>query len=290
LNRLLLFTCTLAVCAAMPTTAAVLHSTAISHMNPVYQAYPGCSTGANMCSAGYNTLCNGVISAYPGVLCITPGGADWPNYVAAAYHGVDYTVKNTMLIKETPEFVQCASVFPPHKIVQQGTPNIRLWWPLMYELPKTTYKLVILYGTPELFDDDGVGTNPPSWVHVEEWTWKVDASFDTMRCVIQLFHQLPFGKDQVPLISDEELYSAMLATLAAAKAAYEANDPAAASQHLADLELDIMDGCIPLSPQLPAPTGPGTGIANTNENPACCKLLVDIEYILETTGIGKQRD
>jgi hypothetical protein len=49
----------------------------------------------------------------------------------------------------------------------------------------------------------------------------------------------------------------------------------------------VMDGCIDDSPSFPNPTGPGTGIANSDENPACCKLLVDVEYILQTTGIGQ---
>jgi hypothetical protein len=57
---------------------------------------------------------------------------------------------------------------------------------------------------------------------------------------------------------------------------------------LADFELEVMDACIDVSPSFPDPTGPGTGIANSSENPACCKLLVDTEYILNNTGIGMQ--
>lgn len=44
-----------------------------------------------------------------------------------------------------------------------------------------------------------------------------------------------------------------------------------------------------VSPAFPNPTGPGTGIANTTENPACCKLLIDVEYILQTAGIGQPK-
>jgi len=52
----------------------------------------------------------------------------------------------------------------------------------------------------------------------------------------------------------------------------------------------VMDACITCSPPFPNPTGPGTGIANTTtENPACCKLLVDVEYILQATGIGQPK-
>ena len=50
-----------------------------------------------------------------------------------------------------------------------------------------------------------------------------------------------------------------------------------------------MDACISVFAAFPNPTGPGTGIARHDENPACCKLLVDVEYILQTTGIGQPK-
>ena len=204
----------------------------------------------------------------------------------AAQAGVAYTIKNTTLVKQTPEFVQCNDVFPPHRVTQQGTPNIRLWWPLMYEVPSSTYTLTILYGTPTLFDDDGPGPNPPAYVHVEQWVWHVDATLPSMSNLLELFHELPFGKDEVPLISDEPLYYALQEKIFFANEAYMAGDTATAADYLTDFELEVMDACIPVSPSNPNPTGPGTGIAQTEENPACCKLLVDVEYILQNTGIG----
>ena len=97
--------------------------------------------------------------------------------------------------------------------------------------------------------------------------------------VLQLFHELPFGKDEVPLISDEDLYVDLQNKLSTAIAEYAACDTADAATTLSDFEMEVMDACITTSPLFPNPTGPCTGIANTDENPACCKLLVDIEYI-----------
>jgi len=289
MRRTLVCVLALALLVAVPASAARISSTMITHMDQVYQAYPACvdSISGPYCFAGYMGMGQPIISSVPGVLCIDPGGCDWPNFIGAAQAGVDYTIKNTMLVKETPEFVQCFGMFPPHTVVQQGTPNIRLWWPLMYELPSTTYTLTILYGTPILWDDDGMGPNPPAWVHVEQWVWHVDTDLEHLALLLELFHELPYGKDEVPLISDEPLYEELQGKIAAALAAYMAGDTATAAWILADFELEVMDACIDVSPAFPNPTGPGTGIANSQENPACCKLLVDVEYILYTTGIGQ---
>ena len=289
----LLSVLTLTALVAAPSMAAKITSTAITHLNQVYQAAAGDSEENVTAFLGYNGTGDDVITAVPGVLSIVPQGtADtaWANYIGAAQvtpTPVDYTIKNTTLVKQTPEYTQCRGVFPQHTVTQQGTPNIRLWWPLMYEVPSTTFTLTILYGTPTLYDDDGAGPNPAAWAHVEQWVWHVDTDLPHLQRLIALFHELPFGKDEVPLISDEELYEALQDKVADAITAYEAGDTATAASILADFELEVMDACISSSPAYPNPTGPGTGIANTDENPACCKLLVDIEYILQTTGIGQ---
>lgn len=288
MRKSILLVLALTLILAVPTMAGRITSTMITHLEQVYQAYPGTSVDES-CFAGYLGAGDPVISAVPGILCIDPG-TDWENYIGAAQvtpDPIDYTIKNTMFVKDCPEYVQCRSVFPAHTVTQQGTPNIRLWWPLMYEVPSCTFTLTILYGTPVLWDDDGVGPNPPSWVHVEQWVWHVDTDLEHLSLLLELFHELPFGLDEVPLVSDEPLYVALQDKLTAALTAYNAGDTATAASILADFELEVMDACIDVSPAFPNPTGPGTGIANSEENPACCKLLVDVEYILMTTGIGQ---
>ena len=306
MRKSILLVLALTLILAVPTTAGRITSTMLTWLHQVYQAYPGYSDSESYW-AGYAGggdepgTTDPVISSVPGILAIDPGDYidpddyteyKWPNFIGAAQEDpiVPYTIKNTMLVKECPDYVQCAGVFPGHRVPQQGTPNIRLWWPLMYEVPSCTFTLTILYGTPVLYDDDGDGPNPAAWVHVEQWVWHVDADLDSLSDLLELFHELPYGKDEVPLISDEPLYYALQDKLDAAITAYEvAGDTAAAAEILADFELEVMDACIYDSPDWPNPTGPGTGIANTDENPACCKLLVDVEYILMTTGIGQPK-
>ena len=295
MQRILILMLALTMLVAVPCLAGRVLTTPKVHVIPIFQV---CEAESDcLASVGYSTVPGDeVISAAPGILSIDPGGPGWPNFVQAAQvTGQAWTIKNVTLVKVTPPHVQCKlneddeEIFPEHTITQQGTPNIRTWWPLMYEIPSTTFTLTILYGTPNLFDDDGTGPNPPAWVHVEQWVWHVEATIETLEEILELFHELPFGLDEVPLISDEFLYEVLQAKLEAAEDAFEAGDLATAADILADFELEVMDACIDESPSFPNPTGPGTGIANSEENPACCKLLIDVEYILQTTGIGQPK-
>lgn len=259
----------------------------------VYQAYPGRERipGA---SAGYlSHVVEGAPTAVPGVLCIVPQGAGqppWANFVRAYVDEVPYTIKNVSLCKRRPDIVQCNDVFNapeiPNPVCQHGTPNIRLWWPLMYEVPGTTWTLSIFYGTPTPYDADGpTGPSPLGYAHTQEWQWRVEATIPSMRDLLALFHQVPFGLDEVPLISDEVLYQALLAKLDALRDAVDEDDLTGASMILGEFEMEVMDACIMESPVRPRPTGTGTGIAQTRENPACCKLLVDAEYVGFKLGI-----
>jgi len=303
MQRIFILVLALTMLVVAPCLAGRVLTTPKVHVIPIYQVCEAESLCA--CFAGYEGAGDFVISAAPGILCIDPDDdtGTWDNFVQAAQvTGQAWTIKNVTLVKETPPHVQCKEkpgddpgdppvpIFPEHTVTQQGTPNIRLWWPLMYEIPSTKFTLTILYGTPNLFDDDGpLQPNPAAWVHVERWVWHVEVDIDTLQLVLELFHELPFGVDQVPLISDEPLYYYLQGLLDAADDAYEDGDLATAAAILGDFELDVMDACIDESPSFPNQTGPGTGIANSDENPACCKLLIDVEYILETTGIGQPK-
>ncbi len=252
---------------------------------PVYEAYRGSSNQTDCFDMGYAGVGWDAITVVPGVLAIDPGPA-WSNYIKAAQEGVPYAVKNVVLRKQTPTPIQCADVFPSRLVQQQGTPNIRLTWPLMYEVAGTTWTLTILYGTTQPYDDDGTGPNPAGYVHTEIWQWQAEVTLDSLKSVLVLLHQLPFGTSQTPLISDEILYETLqsqLEEVAAAKVI--ANDLVAAGLALGQFEMILMDGCLAVPPSRPNSTGPGTGVAQTAENPACCKLLTDAEFLGFNLGI-----
>jgi len=265
---------------AQTTNAANYYGT--EPWNEILQAYESYTILPSY--RGYKGLGVNIRAALPGVFAIGPG-ENWSNFIKAAQDGVDYTLKNVTLTKTSPDIVQCSDIFPAKTIIQQGTPNIRLWWPLMYEAPETTWTLKILYGTNTLYDHDGNGPDKPAYVHEEEWTWIVETEVNHLKDLINLFHQLPFGKDEVPLISDEILYSSLQEILDEVQEAIDAGNTATAADLLSDFEMMVMDACIGFSPTHPNPTGVGTGIANSEENPACCKLLADAEFIGRELGV-----
>lgn len=283
----------------------------------LFQAYPGDSGATNVAQDGLNpaAACD-VITAVPGVLSIIPGD-NWANFVAAANASPvqAYDLKNVTLCKTIADVLQCDDVFnqagisPDTPVCQHGTNDIRLWWALMYEPAGTTWQLKITYGTPVPWDDDGAGGNPAGYVHTDLWNFKVVADAWSLRDVVNLFHELPFGLDEVPLISNELLIdndtpvvlpsdptprdlNDIIDDLQAAfgdRADPLDDDLLAAGDLLEEFELLVMDNCIYASPgdvggQYGLAGGIGTGIAQTEENPACCKLLTDAEYIGLTTG------
>ena len=337
---LLPITLLLILALAIPAAAKiVVQNLPIEHRIEKYQAHPG--DGGELCYMGYLGEVNPTITSVPGILCLEPGSdpitfrVDWRNFVAAAnemgYRSngtyidppISYVIKNVVLRKVTPEIFQCADVFPARTITQQGTDNIRLWWPLMYEVPCTTFTLTITWGTKEPLNfplspptEPGEPANVYSYVHQDVWIWHIDADINSLSDLVELFHELPFGTDQVPLISDEVLYygvpeepfqdlndngiwdlgepyidvnlngvwdaeiPGLMNKLLDAEEARVNGDLVLARDILADFEMEVNDACINESPVFPNPTGPGTGIAETDENPACCKILADVEYIL----------
>jgi len=265
---------------------------------PLYQAYPGVSTvgpsifqGPNRGFSGYLPYIANpqLISSTPGIFEIIPG-LKYANFVGAAQAGVPYTIKTVSLVKQTPVLDEGADVFPSITVIQLGTPNIRLWWPLEYEVPGTTWTFTITYGTTSLYQDAGPG-NPPSYVHTEVWSWFVDANLASMEDELELFHEIADGTNEVPLVSDEVLYPALQAKLHAISTDIAMGTQAgllAAGNTLVDFENEISDDIIFVSPVSPIPTGGDTGIIEDGDNPAAAKLLVDAEYVGKAAGIWFQ--
>ena len=267
------------VVTSLPAMAARITTIPIDHPEMlVYQAYPGDSNGTNLAFLGKNGLGDDVITAGPGILAIIPG-EDWSNYGSieqVAETGADYAIKSVRLRKLIPEFLQCSWVYNDlPDVLQRGTDNIRLWWPLMYEAPGTTWILEIVWLVPgELF------------LYNETWVWKAHATLDSIKSLMRLFHELPWSTCEVPLISDECLFPLLLAKVDEIQAAWP-GDQIGALNALLEFENMVIDNCITSCPPTPMPCDEfgRLGITNTDENPACCKLLVDAEFVGFDMGI-----
>jgi hypothetical protein len=253
------------------------------HNFTLFQAYAVADEGEGADAIlGYNGFGDATITAVPGVLSFVPGGTypayDWTNFINAP-STVGPFIKNVTLTKVTGTTGQCSDVFPVTTVNQQGSPNIRVWWPLMYELPGTTWTLTVFYGTKLAYVDSANIGKPGAYAHTEVWTFAVDADLESMEAELALFHEIPYGKDEVGLISDEVLFPVLETKLAGISDDLVNGDLFDGGLLLSDFEMEVSDACITSSPRFPYPTGQFTGIANSDENPACCKLLADSEYV-----------
>lgn len=252
----------------------------------VYQVYPSTSNGQVLCDVGLAGQGGDVISAVPGVLCIDPGNG-WSNFTQAAQLCRESLIKNVTLTKTLPGIGQCSDIYatgPNYPgFSQHGSRSIRLWWPLMYDPPGTTWTLKVSYGTktPVKLPGETVA----GYIHTDEWNWVIDTDLDRMKLYLDLLHQTEFGLSEVPLISDEEVYGELQGLLDEVKVAVQNGNNVVAADKLIEFEFLLMDNCVYAAPDFGAFSGPAAGIAQTLENPACCKLMVDAEYLARKLGI-----
>lgn len=269
---------------SLPAMAAKVLNVPICH-EPicVYQAYCGLTCpddGSNQWFLGFNGLGADVIKAVPGVLAIDPGGTQpaggWPNFVSASQAGISWTVTNVALKKVVPVWPCTVEGFGGQGGTVQGSDKVRLWWPLMYELPGTNWTLTVSYKTLPWIDP---ANNELATTHQDVWKWQVCADLEHLLNLVDLFHQLPVGSLQVPIINGEALYNELICRIEALMEADPA-DPQTTADFF-DLDMLIENSCATVACGGPAEIG----IRNTTENPACCKLQADVEYIMEQLGV-----
>ena len=328
-------------CSARLDARIIVQNLPIRHQQVVFSAYE--ADAGMQTFQGLRGLGGKTVLAAPGVLALDPGddpvtgAVDWRNFVTGFNRravrpngtviepdsGLPILVKNVLLRKTSPKLFQCGDVFRERKVAQQGPDGVRLWWPLMYEPPGTTFTVTITWATREPLNfpsafpgDSGETPGSYSYVHQDVWVWTLDADEYSMEDLLYLFHTLPLGLDEVPLISDEVLLNGapaepfvdltgdgewnfgepytdknrngvwdegspgLLDNLHKIQALVAEGRFDEALDALAEFEMWVNDACIGESPVVPSPTGPGTGIAETTENPACCKILADAEYII----------
>ncbi len=237
------------------------------------------------------------ITAAPYVFTFDPG-ENWSNFVSAAHYPgktpdgriipapVPYTLLNVTFQKSQPAPVQCADMFPAKTISQQGTNNIRRWWPLMYEPPWTTFTLTVCYKTQEPMNFPTENEGEYRVLHCDVWNWCVGVTVQDLKRLVDLFHQIPAEICEVPLIADENLYLALQEKLDQLQEALDAKDKQGTGTLIGEFEMMVQDACMPMCPPKPFPINNARGeagagwIINSDCMPACCKLMADAEYII----------
>jgi hypothetical protein len=288
-----------AVVASSSTPISVLNSSApmdvVEHPRQyLAQAYPAVSqplagVADDRCFDGIRQGEN-TGTAVPGLLCLDTtivNGVPRLNlnsFVTCPSGQTQPFVQSYRLIKNVPGSAKCPMTFSPRVYYQFGT-GIRTWWALQFTQPGTTFTLEL---TVRCLDPRGRQLR----FHVDRWTWEVIATLDTFENLIHLLHTNAVGTTEVPCIVGEDIYAALLDGLQAMRDA-QTQGHAKLQDAFFNLEGLVTTFCAfgeVLEPEAwfdnnppgnAAPTGPMgiVGIIETTENPCCCKLLVDLEYI-----------
>jgi hypothetical protein len=241
---------------------------------------------------------------------VTPPGES--NCVVQAYR----------LFKMVPGSFKCPDVYGlphfdvdgnliPYQYIQFGT-GVRTWWSLNFTQPGTRFLLQVVSACQ--FIPTG-GGSVQTRIHMDSWRWRVVADVHTLRYVIDMMHGGAISTLEVPCILGEDMYDALIAAQVRLRTAILStadNRLTEVGNAIFDFEALIVANCLfvevlnplvafPGPDQFGAPNfqppgnlaqtvffGQGSavaGIIDTIENPCCCKLLVDLEWITLQQGL-----
>lgn len=225
-------------------------------------------------------------------------------------------IQSYKLTKEVPGSFKCPDVFGephfdkdgnlvPYRYYQFGS-GVRTWWSLSYTQPGTRFILALVSVCT------AVGTKIPQ-IHQDVWIWRVMANPDTLLEVIELMHGGAISTLEVPCIIGEDMYAALRTAAQQLKWAQGTGSLVAISNTLFDMEALIVANCLFIEVLQPTLVFPGAaqfgepefqppgnlaqtvflggqgsaiaGLVDTIENPCCCKLLVDLEWIAIKDGL-----
>jgi hypothetical protein len=225
-------------------------------------------------------------------------------------------VQGIQLTKEVPGSFKCPDVYGvphfddkgnliPYRYFQFGS-GIRTWWSLNFTQPGTRFVLEVTSVCPT------VDSGQPR-VHKDVWIWRVVASTDTLLQMIELMHGGAISTLEVPCIVAEDMYVALKLAANRLKKAELSGSELEIGNALFDMEALIVANCLFIEVLRPTVVFPGprqfgepgfqppgnlahtvfvgdmgsaiAGIIDTIENPCCCKLLVDLEWIAIKNGL-----
>lgn len=208
-------------------------------------------------------------------------------------YGVSPFVQSFRLVKHIPGSDKCPTTYEEQKFFQFGS-DVRTWWTLIYTQPGTTFTLDV---TTRCLDTYG----RPS-IHIDRYIWEVVATFESLINVIDVLHSGALGTTEIPCISSEDMYNALVGCVEdlAAIEIVTPEDRYDAQNALFNCEAlvigfacftdcfipqDVFSALFPPANSLQFGDYGFTGLIDTLENPCACKILVDLEYIAKCYGI-----
>jgi hypothetical protein len=267
------------------------------------------------------------VNVTPGVFCLGPTvnfRLDVNAFTTCRPgYGSPY-VQSVRLIKTIPGSQKVPFCYPPAQYFQFGPSGIRTWWALKYTQPGTTFTLEVT--TRCLNNNNRI---PIPEIHIDRWIWEVSVDTGTLGMVVDMLHSSALSTMEFPCIADELVYQQLRDLTVALHAA---DTLETGVQRINDVENVIFaiegfvltqcvygdyvapsfargtEGFAQPPGNLPSgtnwapsqfmgslsgdPTIQG-GILDTTENPCCCKLIADVEFLfnvltgnLGTTQVG----
>jgi hypothetical protein len=221
------------------------------------------------------------------------------------------------LIKEVPGSFKCPDVYGlphfddkgnliPYRYFQFGT-GVRTWWALNFTQPGTKFILEVVSVCRAT--DNGGGVPGNTTVHLDRWTWRVGATVETLANLIEVMHGGAVSTLEIPCILAEDMYDALVKARGTLRDAVAGGNRTNIGNAIFDFEALIVANCLFVEVLIPTVAFPGpeqfgqpnfsppgnlaqpvlgvgmAGIIDTIENPCCCKLLVDLEFIAIKQGI-----
>jgi hypothetical protein len=196
----------------------------------------------------------------------------------------------------------------PSQTLSQDANHLRTWWTLRYTQPGTKFILDVVV----VCDQTVNGLTVPAF-HIDRWVWIVVADVRTLPFVVDLLHQDAIGTFELPCILAEDVAANLRTMIADFTTAVGQNDQNGIFNGLINLEAYIALNCLMTEVAVPEVIYPGPmvnnqptyqppgnqavldtifgtgrpfGILDTTENPCCCKLLVDLEFMGQQLGIS----
>jgi len=265
--------------------------------------------------------------AAPGVLCLARSGSalnvNCFAVIPSTQTGPCF-VQAYRLTKEVPGSFKCPDVYGtphfdgsgnliPYRYFQFGT-GVRTWWSLNFTQPGTKFILEVVSVCRS--SDLSNGVPGSAVVHKDTWTWRVVANVDTLANLIEVMHGGAVSTLEVPCIIGEDMYDALVAAKNRLRDAVTGGNATDIGNAIFDFEALIVSNCLfvdvldpllefpgPMQFSAPNIQPPGNlaqhvtvgnqgsaiaGIIDTIENPCCCKLLVDLEWIALKNGLVGQ--
>jgi hypothetical protein len=291
----------------------------ISEVYPVIPQGYDDTGGGNPDNISDNTCFDGTdqttpnVTVTPGVFCLGPTTnfrIDVNRFATCpSGYGSPY-VQSFRLTKTVPGSQKVPNCYPPQQYIQFGAAGIRTWWALKYTQPGTTFVLEV---TVRCLQNGSTRGRPE--IHMDRWVWQVGVEVATLGMVIDMLHSSALSVMEFPCIADERVY-ADLKQLArnlreAAALTNETQRQLLGRAAIMDLEFVILSECVWVdfvAPEFARGDGmgftrpPGNlpsgtdwtpfddeedgGIIDSLENPCCCKLMVDVEYISNNLGFS----